>query len=133
MVVFTKKNLPGDISLPNMNNRMYTVTRDESTSTYKFLGLRLPLSGDQFVALEDVTDECHLFLTQIMCTKCDKTSCLNAFITSFIPFLAYKMITTQFTELMWNKAMVPEIRAISNATGIRRRLWTFTLPSYWNP
>ena len=50
--------------------------------------------------------------------KCYKTSCLNAFNTSFMRTLSYRMIATQFTEQQWNKAIYPAIRATCNAAGL---------------
>ena len=54
--------------------------------------------------------------------QCDKTSCLNAFKTSFMPSLSYRMIATQFTEQQWNKMISPAIQATLNAAGVVRNL-----------
>ena len=52
--------------------------------------------------------------------KCNKTSCLNAFNTSFMPTLSYRMIVTQFIEQQWNKAICPAIRATCKTVGIAK-------------
>ena len=77
---------------------MYTVNREEPTTAFESLGLRVDLANTLSKALDDVTDECKKFLTQINNAKCDKTSCMNAFNTSFMPTLSYRMIATQFSE-----------------------------------
>ena len=41
--------------------------------------------------------------------KCNKNSCLNAFNTSFMSLLSYRMVATQFIEQQWNKTKVPAI------------------------
>ena len=37
----TKETLPGDISLPDKNGELYTVTRDEPTSAHTSLGIKI--------------------------------------------------------------------------------------------
>ena len=79
------------------------------SKAYKSLGLRIDLCGTWTSALDDITHVCQEFLTQMNSAKCDKTSCLNAFNTSCMPTLSYRMIATQFTEKQWNKAICPAI------------------------
>ena len=116
----TKDSLPGLITLPDKDGQLYTVNREEPTKAFKFLDLRIDLAGTSTTALDDVTDEYQEFATQITNAKCDKTSCLNAFNTSFIPTLAYKIIATQFTEQQWNKTIYSAIRATCNTTGLEK-------------
>ena len=54
--------------------------------------------------------------------KCNKSSSLNAFNTSFMPTLSYRMIATQFTEQQWNTAIRPAIRATCNAAGMAKNI-----------
>ena len=39
--------LPGNISLPDKNGNLYTVTRDEPTSSHTSLGVKVALHGGQ--------------------------------------------------------------------------------------
>ena len=94
----TKDSLPGLITLADNDGQLSTVSREEPTKAFKSLGLSIDLAGTSTTALDDITEECKEFATQITNAKCDKTSCLNAFHTSFIPTLFCKMIATQFTE-----------------------------------
>ena len=71
--------------------------------------------GHGMVAMADL---CQEYSTQINNNKCNKTSCLNAFYTSFMPTLSYRMIATQFTEQQWKKYMCPAIWATCNAAGM---------------
>ena len=80
----TKDSLPGVITPPDKDGQLYTVNREEPTTAFESLGLQIDLANTSSKALDDVTDECQKFLTQINNAKCDKTSCLNAFNTSFI-------------------------------------------------
>ena len=97
-VYHTKDTLPGDITLPDKNSDLYTVTRNELTSAHTSLAMELTLSGCQAVQGLKITGRAHLFASQMGAAQCDKTSCLNAFNTSFMPFLSYTMIATQFAE-----------------------------------
>lgn len=114
----TKKSLPGDIFLPDKNSDLYTVTREEPTSAFVFLGFDNPLSGGGSAAGVGISEAAHVFESQMVTAQCDKTSCLNAFNTSFIPSLSYKMAASQFTEDQWEKMISPAIRATLNAAGI---------------
>ena len=107
----TKDSLPGSITLPDKVDQIYTVDREEPTTAFESLGLRIDFAITSTKALDDVKDECQKFSTQINNAKCDKTLCLNAFNTSFMPTLSYKMIATQFIEQQWNQAIYPAIRA----------------------
>ena len=91
----TKDSLPGVITLPDKDGQLYTVNREEPTTSFKSLGLQIDLANTSSKALDDVTDECQKCSTQINNAKCDKTFCLNAFITLFMPTLSYRMIATQ--------------------------------------
>ena len=114
----TKDSLPGVITLPDKDGHLYTVNREEPTTVFEPLGLRIDLANTSSKALDDVTDECQKKSNQINNAKCDTTSCLNAFNTSFMLTLSYRMMTTQFSEQQWNKAIRPAIRAICNAAGM---------------
>ena len=52
--------------------------------------------------------------------KCNKTSCLDAFNTSFMPTLSYRMVATQFTKQQWKKDICPAIRVTCNAAGMAK-------------
>ena len=112
--------MPGDITLPDKDEHMYTVSREEPSASFDSLGLKSNLCGTSEPTLEDVTKVSKVFSTQMNNTKCDKTSCLNAFNTSFMPTLSYRMIATQFTEQEWNKAIRPAIRVTCNAAGMAK-------------
>ena len=114
----TKGSLPGDIFLPDKNGDLYTVTRDEPTSAHVSLGMLHPLSGGDSDEGVGISEGAHVFASQMGTAQCDKTSCLNAFNTSFMPSLSYKMIATQFTEQQWNKMISPAIQATLNAAGV---------------
>ena len=105
----TKDSLPGDITFPDQDGNLYTVSREEPTTAFESLGLEIDLANTSSNALDDVTLICQEYSTQMNNTKCNKTSCLNAFNTSCMPTLSYKMIATQFTEQQWNKAIYPAI------------------------
>ena len=62
--------------------------------------------------------------------NCDKTSCLNAFDTFFMPTLSYRMIATQFTEQEWNTAIRLAIRVTCNAAGMAKN---FSRPVMFGP
>ena len=99
---------------------MYTVSREILLEAFELLGLRINLCGTSPAALVDVTHVCQEFSTQMNSAKCNKTSCLNAFNTSFMPTLSYRMISIQFTEQEWNKAIHPAIHVICNAAGMAK-------------
>ena len=94
----TKASLPGDIILPNKDGNMYTGSREEPSEAYESLGLQIDLCGISTTALDDVTNICQEFSTQMISTKCNQTSSLNAFNTSFMPTLSYRMVAIQFIE-----------------------------------
>ena len=96
----TQKYLPGDIILPDKNNNLYTVSREEPTTALEFLGLEMDLANTSPDALEDITRISQEYSAQMNRAKCNKTSCLNAFNTSFMPTLSYRMIATQFAGKM---------------------------------
>ena len=85
---------------------MYTISREEPSEAFELLGLRIDLCGTSPAALVDVTRICQEFSTQMNSAKCNKTSCLNALNTSFMPTLSYRMIATQFTEQEWKNQFV---------------------------
>ena len=101
---------------------MYTVSREEPTKAFESLGVETDLANCSSDALESVTKICQVFSTQMNNAKCNKTSCLNAFNTSFMPTLSYRMIATQFTEQQWNKAIRPAIRATCNEAGMVKNI-----------
>ena len=84
------------------------------------MGLEIDLANTSSNALDDVTLICQEYSTQMNNAKCNKTSCLNAFNTSFMPTLSYRMIATQFTEKQWNKAIRPAIRVTCNAASMAK-------------
>ena len=94
----TKDSLPGDIILPNKDGNLYTVNRKEPTTVFESHGLQIDLANISSKALDDVTLICQEYSIQMNNAKCNKTSCLNAFNTSFMPILSYRMIATQFIE-----------------------------------
>ena len=94
----TNDSLPGDITLPDKDSNMYTVSREKPSKAFESLGLRTDLCNTSTTALDDVTHVCQEFFTQMNNTKYEKFSCLNAFNTSFMSTLSYRMISTQFTE-----------------------------------
>ena len=102
-----KDSLPGIMTIPDKDGQLYIVNREEPTTAFESLGLRIDLANTSSKALDDVTDECQKFLTQIDNAKCDRTSCLNAFNTLFMPTLSYRMIATQLSKQQWNKAIRP--------------------------
>ena len=118
----TKDTLPGNITLPDQNGDLYTVTREEPTSAHTSLGMELTLCGYNAVQGVKTADAAQLFASKMGTAKCDKTSCLNAFNTSFMPSLSYTMIATQFTEHQWKKIISPAIQATLNASGVVRNL-----------
>ena len=116
----TKESLPGDVYLPDKNGELYTVAREEPTSTHTSLGMQFPLNGCQSDEGMVISDGSHLFASQMRTAKCDKTTCLNCFNTSFMPSLSCKMIATPFTEQQWNKMISPTIQTTLNAAGVVR-------------
>ena len=113
-----QRKFPGDISLPDKNGVLYTVTRDKPTSTHTSLGMKFVLDGGQAAEGVVIIDESQLFASQMRTAQCDKTACLNCFNTSFMPSLSYKMIATQFTKQQWNKMIAPAIQVTLNAAGV---------------
>ena len=101
----TKDSLPGDIKLTNEEGNEYIVSREEPTTAFESLGVPLDLANSSPDAFNAVTKKCHEFASQMKTAKCDKTSCLNAFNTLFMPTLSYCMMATQFREKQWNKAI----------------------------
>ena len=51
----TKESMPGDITLPDKDGHMYTVSREEPSASFDSLGLKSNLCGTSKPALEDVT------------------------------------------------------------------------------
>ena len=98
------------------------MTREEPTSAFVSLGFNNPLSGGDAATGEVIWDAANVFEAQMLTAHCDKTSCLNAFNTSFMPSLSYKMMASQFTEDEWKKMISPAIRATLNAAGIVRNM-----------
>ena len=118
----TKDLLPGDITLTDQDDNEYIVSRKEPTTAFESLGVPLDLAKQLPDSLNAVTKICHIFATQIKNAKCNKTSCLNKFNTSIIPTLSYRMISTQFTEQQWNKAIRPAIQATRNTAGMAKNI-----------
>ena len=86
------------------------------------LGFENLLSGGDTAAKVGISGEAHGFASQMGTAQCDKTSCLNAFNTSFMPSLSYKTVASQFTEQQWKKMISPAIQATLNAAGIVRNM-----------
>mmetsp|Transcript_40850 Transcript_40850/g.46070 ORF Transcript_40850/g.46070 Transcript_40850/m.46070 type:complete len:154 (+) Transcript_40850:660-1121(+) len=118
----TKDSLPGDITLTDQDDNEYTVSREEPTNTFESLGEPTDLANQSSDSLDAVTKICQVYSTQMNNAKCNKTSCLNAFNTSFMPTLSYRMTATQFIEKQWNKAIRPAIRATCNAVGMAENI-----------
>ena len=91
---------------------------EEPTTDFESLGLHIDLANTLPNALDDVTHICQEFSTQMNNAKCNKTSCLNTFNTSFMATFSYRMIVTQFSEHQWNKAICPAIRITCNAVAM---------------
>ena len=78
---------------------MYTVIRDEPTSSDMSLCVKVALDSGHSAELVVVKDESEVFALQIKIAQCDKTACLNYSNTSCVPSLSCKkMIVTQFIE-----------------------------------
>ena len=92
----TKDSLPGDITLPDKDGNLYTVSREEPTTVFESLGLRIHLANTLSNALDDVTHVCQEFFTKLNNAKCNKSSCLKTFNTSFMSTLSFRMIDTQY-------------------------------------
>ena len=101
---------------------MYTVSREEPTKVFESLGVETNLANRSSNALDSTTKICQEYSTQMNNTKCNKTSCLNAFNTLFMSTLSYRMIVTQSIEQQWNKAIRPAIRATCKAAGITKNI-----------
>ena len=106
---------------------MYTVSREEPPEAYESLGLQIDLCGTSTATLDDNIHICQELSTQIDSAKCNKTSCLNAFNTSLMPTLSYRIIATQFTEQQWNKAIHPAIQVTCNAAGMAKNFFCVVL------
>ena len=74
--------MQGDITLPNKEGVLYTITRDEPSSAHTSLGVKASLTQDQEAKKVVLTDVAELFPSQTKVTKCDKTLCLNSFNSS---------------------------------------------------
>ena len=118
----TKDSLPGDITLTNEEGNEYTVSREEPTTAFESLGVPLDLANTSPDAFNAFTKKCHEFDSQMKTAKCNKTSCLNAFNTLFMPTLSYCMMATQFTEKQWDEEIRPAIRATMNAAGMAKNI-----------
>ena len=116
----TKNSLPGDITLPDKDGNLYTVNREEPTAPFESLGLHINLVNTTSKALDDIILICQEYSTQMNKAKCNKTSCLKTFNTSFMSTLSYRMIATQFTEQQLNKAICPIIQATCNTAGMAK-------------
>ena len=55
-----KISLPGDITLPDKDNKLYTVSREESTTAFDSLGLCIDLAN-----ISSSTGRCHPYLSSI--------------------------------------------------------------------
>ena len=108
-IPYKKLSLSGGIFLPDKNGDLYTVTREEPKSAFVSLGFENLLSGGDDAAGVGISGEAHSFASQTGTAQCDKTSCLNAFNTSFMPSLSYKMVASQFTEQQWKTMISPAI------------------------
>ena len=73
---------------------LYTVTRDEPTSSHTSLGVKVALNNGQGAEGVVVKDKYELIASQMKVAQCDKTACLNYFNTTFMPSLSYKMNVT---------------------------------------
>ena len=104
-----KDSFLGDITLPDKDGNLYIISREEPTTAFESLGLRIDLANTSSNVLDDAIHICQEFSTQMNNAKCKKPSCLNAFNTSFMPTLSYRMIATQFIEKQRNKAICPAI------------------------
>ena len=67
----TKESIPGNISLPDKDGRVHTVSRKEPSASFDSLGVRTNLCGTFEPALEDVTKVSQVFSTQMNNAKCD--------------------------------------------------------------
>ena len=54
----TKDSLPGDITLPDQDSNMYTVSREEPTKAFESLGVETDLANLSSNALDSVTKIC---------------------------------------------------------------------------
>ena len=93
-----KGSLTGDITLPDKDNNLHTVSKEEPTTALESLGLHIHLVNTLSNAMDDIAHIYHEFSIQIKNLKCTKIYCLNTFNTSFMPTLSYRMIVTQFIE-----------------------------------
>ena len=114
---------------------MYTVSREELTKAFESLGVETNLANCSSDALESVTKICQVFFTQMNNAKCNKTSCLNALNTLFMPTLSYRMIATQFIEKQRNNGtklfVQPSVRHVRRP-GLQRTLLTPSSMGHWN-
>ena len=89
-----------------MDGNLYTVSQEGPSTAFKTLRLRIDLCNTSTNALDNVSHVCQELSTQMDNTKCNKTSFLNAFNTTFMSTLSYRMIATQSTEQRWNLPFV---------------------------
>ena len=64
--------MPGNITLPDKDSNMYTVSHEEPSAVFESLGLRTNLCGTSEATLEDVTKVSQEFSTQMNNAKCDE-------------------------------------------------------------
>ena len=55
----TKDSLPGDITLPDKDGNMYTVSREKPSKAFEFLGLRIDIWNTSTTTLDDVSHVCQ--------------------------------------------------------------------------
>ena len=87
------------------------------------LGLRLLLTSGTDAVLNNITEVCQLFSTQMNRAKCNKTSCLNnAFNTTFyyVYFILQDDWYSIYIEQQWNKAIALVIHITCNAAGMAK-------------
>ena len=90
----TKDSLPRNIILTGQDDNMYTFSREELTTASESLEVPTDLANQSPNSLDAVTKICQVYSTQMNNAKCNTTSCLNAFNTSFMPTLSHRMIAT---------------------------------------
>ena len=94
-----KQRIPYQVTsffLTKMANCTPSIERNQAP--FESLGLPVDLVNTSPAVLDDVILSCQEYSTQMNNAKCNKTSCLNAFNTSLMPTLSYRMIVTQFIE-----------------------------------
>lgn len=95
--------------------------REESSSAHTSLSVKIQTSN-QNAQKEVMKQKFKLFATQVQSAKCDTSCCLNLFNTGFMPSLSYLILTTQFSELEWNKIISSTICVLLNADGMVKTL-----------